>query len=262
MRLLTTVLILLVISPVLATNAPEWTGNYVNDYANILNNKELLESMLIDLERNSSVEFAVVTIQKLPADETIETYAYKIFNRWGIGKKQEDNGLLLLMVANGTRGSRMRIEVGYGMEGYITDSTAGRILDDALPYYENGDYSNAAYTIVSEIKNIVEKKYISNELSNYMLVYYYPYLISLIFPIVFFIVFGVLFAIFATRPKCPDCGSKKLESKDKYFICKNCGHRFKKKKRHVFFGTGFGGSGGGFGGGFGGGSSGGGGASR
>ncbi|MFH0832184.1 MAG: TPM domain-containing protein [Candidatus Aenigmatarchaeota archaeon] len=256
------VVLLLIISIALATDAPKSIG-YVNDYAGILDNKDILESMLVEMERNSSVEFAIVTLTALPSDETMETYAYKILTTWGIGKKDEDNGLLLLIIANGTPGNRMRIELGYGMEGYITDATAGRILDDALPYYENGDYSQAAYIIVSEVMSVLEGKYIPIDSGmgswDDGIVFDIIILITSLFPFILFGIFMIIAIIFA-KPKCPTCGSRKLESNGDYYICKFCKRKFKKKKARkssVFFagfgGGGFGGSGGGFGGGSGGG---------
>jgi len=258
--------IMLLISPVLATDAPQWTGNYVNDYAGILDNSAVLESMLRGIESNSTVEFAIVTISKLPADETMETYAYKIFNTWGIGKKSENNGLLLLMIANGTPGNRLRLEVGYGLEGTITDATAGRILDDALPYYEVHDYSQAAYIIVSDVRSIVEEKYLPAS-DNTVSTDFIAVLFIILFAFSPFILIIIISIIFASKfkPKCPKCGSEDLIYEDGYAVCKNCGHRSKKKKRSRFFVfvAGSGGHGGGFGGGgFGGGGSGGGGAGR
>ena len=271
--LLPLIAILFVISTASATDAPKWTDHYVNDYAGVLNNKAQLESMLQSLEKNTTVEFAVVTLSQIPSDETKETYSYKIFNTWGIGKKGSDNGLLLMIIVNGTSGNRMRMEVGYGLEGYITDAAAGRMLDDALPYYEKGDYSTAAYTVVSEVKQKLEENYIPGNSS------YNPFirsfneraaLIGMMFvliPIIF--AFAIPIILVATvKPKCPSCNSKNLVADGDYYICQNCKKRFKKSKAKTMHaammgaGAGAGWGGGGFGGGFGGGGSGGGGAGR
>lgn len=125
---------------------------FVNDYANILPDRASLESSLQQYEKNTTIEIAVVTLDSLPQDQTAATYAVELFQHWGIGKKGEDNGVLVLIIKNGTIGNRLRIELGYGIQGYITGAEAGRILDAALPYYEAGDYNGAAFLIVNELK--------------------------------------------------------------------------------------------------------------
>ena len=88
----------------------------------------LIEERLLQLEKISGVQFAVVTIDNL-GDESIEGYAEGLFQAWGIGKKGEDNGLLLLI---SKEDRKMRIEVGYGLEPYIPDAFAGHIIDSIL----------------------------------------------------------------------------------------------------------------------------------
>lgn len=262
-KILAVLIFLLAISPVFATNAPKWTGSYVNDYANILNNKEILEGMLTELERNSTVEFAIVTIPAIPSDETIETYSYKIFNAWSIGKKDKDNGLLLLMTFDGSPGSRMRLEVGYGLEGYVTDAAAGRMLDAALPYYNEGDYSQAAYMISLEVKESLEKRYERpfDNIKNLS-----PAALIQLFPVGLWILV-IIISLYNVGSKCPKCGSRNLTDGGDYYICNKCNRKFRKKRALTYYGgliaSGHGGFGSGSGGGgFGGGSSGGGGAGR
>lgn len=259
----------MIIAPLcMAATVPDYRG-YVNDYANVLNNAQDIESQLKSLEANTSVEFAVVTLNILPADETMETYAYKIFNTWGIGKKEQDNGLLFLMIANGTPGSRMRIEVGYGLEGDIPDAAAGRILDAAIPYYESSDYSQATQIVVTGLKNRIEGNYSSDyNTSDEMAIALSIFL--LILPIMiplFFIVF--IASIAASVNRCPKCGSINVKCKGDFCTCQKCKYSFRKKKKRVWpyvaaggMGSGGWGSGGFGGGGFGGGGSGGGGAGR
>ncbi len=124
---------------VLALIALTPTGN-VNDFAHLLKPETIsnLEIALSNFERDSGNELAVVTIEKLPNTETIETYAEKLFREWGIGKEKEDNGLLLLI----SRDDReMRIEVGYGLEPIITDIESGSIIREILvPAFKSDDY--------------------------------------------------------------------------------------------------------------------------
>ncbi|MBI2916864.1 MAG: TPM domain-containing protein [Chloroflexi bacterium] len=122
-----------------AQGLPEPSG-FVNDFADLLapDVEASLEQALRDLEQETTVELTVVTVSDLGGD-SVEGYAVRLFERWGIGKKGTDNGVLLL-VARDER--RVRIEVGYGLEPYLTDSHAGRILDtEVMPDFRKDDYS-------------------------------------------------------------------------------------------------------------------------
>jgi uncharacterized protein len=112
-----------------AQDLPEPRG-YVSDFAGVLpaDTKGALEEALRLAEQETTVQIAVVTVKDLGGDD-INGYAVRLFEKWGIGKKGSDNGLLLI-TAIAER--KVRIEVGYGLEGYITDSRAGRILDESV----------------------------------------------------------------------------------------------------------------------------------
>lgn len=134
--------LLLSIVPVFAQQVGN-PSRYVNDFASVIDPaaKDQLEAALSQFEQETSVEIAVVTIPNFEGT-TIEDYAVQIFEEWGIGKKDIDNGLLLL-IARDER--RVRLEVGYGMEPYITDGKAGRILDDnVVTPLRAGNYTQAA----------------------------------------------------------------------------------------------------------------------
>ncbi len=121
----------------LATLAP--TG-HVSDFAHLFRPETVanLEATLKDFDSTTGNEIAVVTIDTHGSDETIETYAVKLFEKWGIGKAKEDNGLLLLIAKDD---HEMRIEVGYGLEGAVPDIEAGHIISDILvPAFEQGNY--------------------------------------------------------------------------------------------------------------------------
>ena len=121
-----------------AQDFPQPEG-FVNDFASILSveGKANLEARLTQLEKDTSTELAVVTIDTLDF-YSMEEYAVELFEAWGIGKKDKDNGVLFIIAIVERE---VRIEVGYGLEGIITDGRAGRILDDSvLPYFRVGDY--------------------------------------------------------------------------------------------------------------------------
>jgi uncharacterized protein len=112
---------------------------FVNDYASILSSeqKAQLEAKLSDFEKKSGNEIAVVTINSLGGD-TIENYAAALFDDWNIGQKGKDNGLLLLIAKDDRK---MRIEVGYGLEPYVTDIEASHLIQNVLtPAFRSGDY--------------------------------------------------------------------------------------------------------------------------
>lgn len=112
---------------------------YVNDFAEIIS--PAVEARLeVDLENytaESSNELAVVTLKSLEED-TVENTAVAIFEQWGIGQKNKDNGVLLLVAPNERE---LRIEVGYGLEPVLTDSRAGTIIREVItPKFKENDY--------------------------------------------------------------------------------------------------------------------------
>ncbi|MBO7619194.1 MAG: TPM domain-containing protein [Victivallales bacterium] len=119
--------------------------NCVFDYGNMLKPEE---TQLIRIAGNyirakSKAELVVVTVENLDG-MVLEDYAHELFNTWGIGDKEKNNGVLLLVnketTLAGTSG-RVRIEVGYGLEGALPDSVCGRILDEkTLPVWDEKEY--------------------------------------------------------------------------------------------------------------------------
>ena len=135
-----------------AQEFPQPTGRLVNDFAGVLSPlAELqLENRLVQLEKDTTDELAVVTITSL-GDESIETYAVGLFEKWGIGKKGKDNGVLFIMALEERK---VRIEVGYGLEPVLTDGRAGRILDsEVVPSFREGDYETGIINGVAAIED-------------------------------------------------------------------------------------------------------------
>ena len=125
-------------------------GGFVNDFANIIDDSsEYLISLEIDkLEKEKGAEIAIVTINSQPSGESVQTYANKLLNEWGIGKRGEDNGLLILI---STEERRIHVETGYGLEGILPDGRIGRILDGHVEELSAGNYGVALEGIVNEI---------------------------------------------------------------------------------------------------------------
>jgi uncharacterized protein len=261
-KLLALLPIILLISVAYASHLPSPTG-HVNDFAGILTNAQGIESLLSSYERKTGIEIAVVTIDSLPKDQTLFTYGVELFEEWGIGKKGEDNGLLILLNKGGEPGNRMRIEVGYGLQGYITGAEAGRMLDAALPMYEKGDYQAGLETIIGMVFDELSNYSTSNpagpgeEIGSGLLIF-------ILFAV--FLLAVMMVILFLGKERCPICGSTDIQATGDNIICRKCKHKTKRRRNYtplvLLGGLGGGyGRGGGFGG-FGGGGSGGGGAGR
>src|SRR5262245_5722329 len=104
---------------VCAVTFPPLTGRVV-DEANILSarERESLSSKLAELETKSGIQLVVATVNSLQGQE-IEPYANELFRTWKLGEKAKNNGVLLLVAPNE---HRVRIEIGYGLEGTLTDA--------------------------------------------------------------------------------------------------------------------------------------------
>ena len=111
----------------------------VVDNANVIAayDEDILEKKLIALDTSSGNQICVITVASLNG-EIIEEVANKTFREWGIGGKKNNNGILLLVAINDRK---VRIEVGYGLEGAIPDIIANRIINnDIKPAFKQGNY--------------------------------------------------------------------------------------------------------------------------
>ncbi len=140
-----------------ALDVPKATG-YVNDQAGLLNptTRLKIEHFLERFEKSDSTEISVLTIPSLEG-ESLEEYAIKVAEQWGIGQKGKDNGALLL-VAKAER--KVRIEVGYGLEGRLTDLLSGRIIrDEITPRFKQGDFDGGIVAGVASMAEAVRGEY-------------------------------------------------------------------------------------------------------
>jgi uncharacterized protein len=115
----------------------------VNDFAGMLNNNEItaLENKLVAFNDSTSTQIAIVTTDNLHG-YAVEDYAQRLAEKWGIGQKGLDNGILIL-IKTGTDGSqgKVTIQTGYGLEGVIPDITCGEIVDnEIIPAFRDGNY--------------------------------------------------------------------------------------------------------------------------
>lgn len=145
--------------PVSAYFNPGQPSGFVNDFAGVLNSeqKQALESKLVQFEKDSSNEIAVAIIKSLEGD-TIENFAVELFKDWGIGKKKNDNGVLILVAIDDRQ---MRIEVGYGLEGALTDAQSYWIINDVMkPAFRNNDYYGGIDQAVDKIMAATRGEYV------------------------------------------------------------------------------------------------------
>lgn len=127
---------------------------YVYDDDNLFDDsvEQQINTMLINLEKQTSAEFAVITVKSLLGYE-IESYSIKVANTLGIGKKDKDNGVLLLISRSD---NRVRLEIGKGLEGILNDAKCGRILDEYfVPYRNNNEYVDATTLTVQAVINVI-----------------------------------------------------------------------------------------------------------
>lgn len=133
-----------------AAHLPAPTG-HVNDFAGVLSavEKQSLEDKLLSYNESSGNEIAIALIRSLEGD-TVEEVAVRTFEEWKIGKKGKDNGILFLAAIDDRK---MRIEVGYGLEPYLTDGEAGEILrNDVTPAFREGKYGEGVEAAVEAIE--------------------------------------------------------------------------------------------------------------
>ena len=131
---------------------------YVNDYAQIISpsDQSAINRLLRELEQKTTAEVAVVTVLSTQP-ETIEGYSVKLFEKWGIGKKGKDNGVLFLIAS---QDRRVRIETGYGLEGALPDVLCHKIINNLVgPVFKSGEYSKGITSGVQAIVGLVAKEY-------------------------------------------------------------------------------------------------------
>lgn len=136
-------------SPAFALEMPKLEG-YVNDYAVMISPsaKAELERELKTFEQTDSTQIVILTVPSLEG-EPIEDFGIKVADAWKIGQKIKDNGVIFI-VAKQDR--KMRIEVGSGLEGRLTDLMSGRIIDlVAKPRFKRGDYDGGFIAAVSAL---------------------------------------------------------------------------------------------------------------
>lgn len=135
---------------------------YVQDFANVLSpeQKSTMISLAKSLDKKTSAQVGVLVVDSI-GDSTIEEFSNEAFNKFKLGDKEKNNGVLFVL---SVKDKKMRIEVGYGLEGRIPDGKAGRILDEkAVPYLEKGEVGKAVYETYFELVNVATSEYTTED---------------------------------------------------------------------------------------------------
>lgn len=154
-KLLLVILYVTIFSPLtgLCQEFPEHLGA-VNDFANVIPQQyeDEIDAIAREIWGKTGTAIVVATIETL-GDNYIEDYATRLYETWGIGKKGEDKGVLIL---NAIEERKIRIESGYGVEGILPDGLLGQIRDNYLiPYLREGDFGAGFLNTVKVIASII-----------------------------------------------------------------------------------------------------------
>jgi uncharacterized protein len=151
-KLLVTIVTLLTATAVLAGSPlPEYKGP-INDLAGILNPSDIqqLTSKILQYREQSGHEIGVLIVPTL-GDNSLEDYAHDVFKAWGIGQKDKDDGVLFLVAI---QEKKARVEVGYGLEGELTDLESGRLVNKQSPmaqHFRQGDFAGGVGAVIDGI---------------------------------------------------------------------------------------------------------------
>lgn len=140
-------------APARAQNFPEPIG-FVNDFAHVIPDdvEAQITALVTELKQKTGAEVTVVTIDSI-GDYDYVDYAIRLFEKWGIGKRGKDNGVLIFLTV---KERKARIEVGYGLEGILPDITAGRIFrNDMVPELQRNDFGAGLLAGVRAIVGVI-----------------------------------------------------------------------------------------------------------
>ncbi len=236
--------------------APEYPSphGYINDFAGALDPATIakLEALIKDLEAKTSTELAVVTV-KTVSPLPLKTYAVELFKRWGIGKKGKNNGVLFIVA---TQDRRVEIEVGYGLEGVLTDGKCGEILDrHVVPHFKQSHWSKGilegAQAIAATISNdqrAPTASRSSREKNTFpsqevLPVSWFANIVGLIMAfgllghisVISVIIIIVVAVLFFSKPPCPQCHRRKFVKRKRSTILANATYSHSGMKEVIYF---------------------------
>jgi Beta-propeller domains of methanol dehydrogenase type len=138
---------------------PPKPADYVEDNAGLLppETRESLAARLAQFERDTSSQVLVATFPRVPENFVMEDFTQRTAEAWGVGQREHDNGVVFFIFPEDRR---MRIEVGYGLEGAIPDATAKSILEDVVtPAFRADDFAGGVTRGVEAILQAAQGEY-------------------------------------------------------------------------------------------------------
>lgn len=217
---------------------------YVTDPSNILSTaaRDSINLMLGQLEEGSGIEVAVVMLPSIGNDDIFD-FAHNLFRKWGIGKKKENNGLLVLFVMDQ---HKVRFTTGYGLEGTLTDALSKRIqMNEMVPAFKEGKWDEGMVKGVRATVAILKGEVAADQYgatsangNDEELTTFDVIAISMVFIII------ILVIVLACRDKkCPKCKKHAMKTVSTQrlkialghgrvkriirttYVCQNCGHQ-------------------------------------
>jgi uncharacterized protein len=128
-------------------------SNYVNDFAGVLDaaTQARLNDLCFQVEQKARAQIAVVTVKSLDGQDVV-SYAVALYQKWGIGAKGKDRGVLILLAA---QDRKYWTTVGYGLEPILPDGKVGGFGREAVPLLRNGDYAGAVTLMTSRLASVI-----------------------------------------------------------------------------------------------------------
>ncbi len=156
LAILSGIILLLMIGNVRADQFPQPYDQYVNDYAHIFSADQTayLESLLYEVQQNTTAQVVIVTIPSLNGSD-ISQYTTDLGQSWGVGNKDNDNGLVILYSA---QENKIFAATGYGLEGILPDSKIGRLLDQSyVPLRDSGNVGEGITNFTTVVAQVIEQ---------------------------------------------------------------------------------------------------------
>jgi uncharacterized protein len=244
MKLTWLIILMLLIPTASAVSYPELRG-FVTDNANMIDPsyEAKITQLAQEIEKESTVEIGVVTVESLEG-ESIFDYSINFAEKAGIGKKDKDNGLLILVAKNERE---YRFQVGRGLEGSVTDSMKVNIgIRIIEPNFKNGEYGKGIYESMIVVQELIRGN--PEVVSQYSMKQSGSEDFAILFIILFFLIVGFIIFIAIMNSSRTRSGNRRYGSRSPRIGWGMGGGRI----GGGGFGGGFGGGSGGFGGGFGG----------
>jgi uncharacterized protein len=148
--------LLLLAQPLFALEVPPPPAQWVTDSAEILNTTDeaILNTKLKTFEEESGAQFIIYTFPSIE-NESIEDFTIRCVERWKVGQKKYDNGLVLFVFV---QERKVRVEVGYGLEGTITDAVSSRVIREQIaPHFQKNDYAAGLNAAADDLMGRIRK---------------------------------------------------------------------------------------------------------